>query len=483
MKIAVFITSYEFTRNYLETNSFQKIRKNAHLTLVVNGNIELSNVQREQFDEVLQYRDLNKRYSNLLYTLYMLRYRSLSSSFRYRARRQFPNIYWQWIYFRNHSMLRGPSTKEKSNEFKTTEDLIPNKEVRFLVRLLRLIQKFIFGKIRKLLFYFLASRVLFWISSRIIKSLIYRDSRNLWLDSSYDSILIPSSAHEPMVPLLIHEARKQKIRTILLVDNWDNLSSKSILWEKPDLLACWGPQSIDHAAKIQKMNPERCIAIGTPRIDSYFEIRHKPIPANFNFPYILFLGSSLPYNEAEFLERLDNEISKNPSAFFNHKVVYRPHPLRGGWKLVEVDKLQNVQIDPDIVDRYRSGDLRWNRSGVMPPLRNYPSLISNSTIIVTGLSSMIFEGSIFWKKCTVLAFDEPRNLTNPKRIFDEYLHFRGIDSLSNLDLAFSQDEAIKSVSKNLKNPIISDKHLVDEQLRKFIEFDSDGYSTRLSKII
>jgi hypothetical protein len=483
MKIAVFITGNEFIRNYLDSDAFKIIQKKAQLTLIINDSLEPTKQQIEVFDNVFKYRDSKSHISTWLYTLYMLKYRSLSSSFRYRARRQFPSSYWQFIYFQNHFMLPRKNDSQNSGDREKAESGKRSKKTRLATKSLRLIGSFMFGKIRKFSFYVAASKPVFWLSSRLLKGLYYKESLHLFLENNFDLILIPTSAYEPIVPRLIHESKKLKIKTILLVDNWDNLSSKSILWEKPDLLACWGKQSISHAVEVQGVNPEKCVAIGTPRIDPYFRLRQDKIPSNFEFPYILFLGSTLPYCEAEFLEKLDKEITTNPDTFLGHKVVYRPHPLRGGWKVVDVSKLRNVIIDPDLATRYQSGALRWNRSGIMPPLRNYPSLLSNSTIIVSGLSSMIFEGTIFWKKCTILAFDEPRNLTNPKRIYNEYIHFKGIEKLQNLTLTFSQAEAIESICNNLVNPIVSDAQAIDENLREFIEFGSDDYATRLSKII
>lgn len=486
-KIAIFISGNEYIRNYLHTDAFKDLQREFHLDLYIDSKLHLSPQQKMQFQEVYNYESFNPRYATWLYTVHMLRFRSLSSSFRYRARRQFPNIYWQFIYAKNHKMMIPRVIKEIRADSAVRGDgnLNQKHESLFKVarRIFKLIAKFSLSKIRKSIYFLISSRPFFNLTVFLLNLIDRKQHFEFNPNVYYDFLLIPSSAHEPLVPRLIYEAKKRNTKTILLVDNWDNLSSKSILWEKPHIVACWGPQSISHAVNIQGMQPNSCAAIGTPRIDHYFSVRHESIPSRFPFPYILFLGSSVPYEEAEFLAKLDSEITKDRDAFLRHKVLYRPHPLRGGWQLPDVHALRNTIIDPDLEERFRSGDLRYNRSGQMPPLDNYPNLLSNATIIVSGLTSMIFEGSIFWKKCTVLAFDEPFNLTNPRRMHEEYLHFRGIEKLPNLDLVFSQQDAIQSIRNNLSNPNVTRKDDIDKALSEFLLFDSTFYSARLNNLV
>jgi len=485
--IAIFISGNEFIRNYLHTDAFKDLRRDSNLDLYIDSKLYLSPQQRMQFQEVYNFQSFNPRYATWLYTVHMLRFRSLSSSFRYRARRQFPNIYWQFIYAKNHKVMIPRVIREVNTDLAVGGDRNLNQKYENLFKvarqIIKLSVKFFLGKIRKSVYFLVSSRPLFPLTVFLLNSINRKQHFEFNPSVHYEFLLIPSSAYEPLVPRLIYEAKKQNTKTVLLVDNWDNLSSKSILWERPNILACWGPQSISHAINIQGMQPNSCVAIGTPRIDHYFSVRHKSIPSQFSFPYILFLGSSVPYKEAEFLAELDSEITKDRDAFLRHKVLYRPHPLRGGWQLPNIHALHNTIIDPDLEERFRSGDLRNNRSGQMPPLENYPNLLTNATIIVSGLTSMIFEGTIFWKKCTVLAFDEPFNLTNPRRMREEYLHFRGIENLPNLDLVFCQQEAIQSIRNNLSNPNVIRKDDIDKALSEFLLFDSTSYSARLNNVV
>ena len=69
-------------------------------------------------------------------------------------------------------------------------------------------------------------------------------------------ILFPSSAYDPVAIDLTLIGKSHKITTFNLIDNWDNLSSKSILWVLSDFVGVWGQQSKEHAIDIQCYNPE-----------------------------------------------------------------------------------------------------------------------------------------------------------------------------------------------------------------------------------
>jgi hypothetical protein len=297
-----------------------------------------------------------------------------------------------------------------------------------------------------------------------------------------DYILIPSSGYESVSMCFILVAREKGIVSVLLVDNWDNLSSKSILWEKPDYLGTWGQQSTEHAIRIQSMTDVACFEIGTPRIDKYFHLDHSKIPRLYEEKYILFLGSSVPYNEAQFVALADELIaSHNQSKTSPLKLIYRPHPLRGGWDLPDFSRLVSTVLDRDLIQIVESGEIRWNRRVRLPNLTNYPSLISNCEFVVSGLTSMLIESSIFNKKCIALAIDEPMNITSPLALLREYEHFSGIENIPGLQLVSSVLEFQEAF---LAAILLSADSIVNgKTLEHFIYHDEFSYAERLKNKI
>jgi len=482
-RIAVIITKNEYVRNYLQTHAFESLSKNNEIHLFIKPHLEDYIDSHDIFESISEFPDFKKDVTGqLLFDLSMIKYKSLSSSFRYRIKRKFPSTSWQLQYLKSHPL---PSIKTRSETNIKTAKRWNKKVILFIKisKLVRLLTLYVLGKLLKVTYFALALPPFFKVSKFVIIRYLASESYKLEFLLNFDAVLIPSSAYEPYVPTLLRFTNRNSIPTLLLIDNWDNLSSKSILWEKPSLLACWGMQSIEHAVRIQGLARDQCIAIGTPRIDPYFKLRDHDLNSFFDFQYILFLGSSVPYDEAGFLLKLDDEIYRNPEIYGDIRILYRPHPLRGGWEVIDRMKLKRTLIDPDLSNAISSGSIRWNRNAKLPPLKNYPALLQNCLFAVTGLTSMIFEASIFGKECHALAFEEEDNITNPKRMLEEYVHFWGIEKLPNLHLHNSHELALEKIRNSVQNPTQIKRPDIDKQVSYFLHFDTNLYSERLCMLV
>jgi len=490
-KIAVIISRNEYVRNYLDSGAFQEVLSDNEVTLFLSPQLSITPAQKVGFSGVNFLPNLAKpNTGQLIFDLYMIRYRNRSSSFRYRIKRIFPPIYWQLNYLIKHRKSAFASNKiptsVQGHEFSFSSRIkkrLKRMNSRKILVFLQLLIALLKGKSKKLLYFGLGSKFLFRQSIRILRHKTRRDLESLDIFRDYSAVIIPSSAYEYHSSLIILNAKNTNTKTILLVDNWDNLSSKSILWEKPDVVACWGEQSKEHAVEIQKMPKHSVIPIGTPRIDPYFGLRQNEMQSKFNFRYILFLGSSVPYDEAGFLKKLDFEVSSNPEIYQNVKIIYRPHPLRGGWEAADISNLSLTILDPDLEEAYLSGAIRWSTNTKLPPLDNYAPLLANSEMVVSGLTSMIFEASIFGKYCCGLAFDEKWNLTNPKRLLEEYLHFHGIENLPNLDLFSEQDIALEKIRHFFLFGKKLDQKEIDDNLQFFLYHNDTSYAVRLRNLL
>lgn len=491
MKRVLFIlSSNEFKRNYLESNSLRDLSRNCELHLLILGNINVEPKLTKIFKSVTNFNLPNKSAkSQVIYDLYTIRYRKVSSSFKYRVQRRFPNLYWQYIYLKSHPP---ESAKTADSALKSEHWNTPTRQAIYIRNVISLVSVFkrfglllislIKGKIVKFLYYGFGSTILFLPVVSILKRLDTSYDQILDKFLNFDAVFIPSSGYEHHVPAILKKARKYSIFSVLLIDNWDNLSSKSILWEHPDLLACWGQQSIEHAINIQGIPRSKCIAIGTPRFSRYYDLRDADLLSEYPHDYILFCGSSVPYGEAQFLQELDAEVYGNPVIYGNTRIIYRPHPLRGGWEQVEMNRLRMTDLDEDLKESFLSGQIRWNRTNSLPPLERYPSLIQNANVVISGLTSMMLEASIFRKNCIVLAFDEPKNLTNPRKIMKEYLHFEGIERLPNLTICTIPKQAIQEVRTKFGAKSF-DQTIVDSNLKYFLHYDLTEYQIELTKIL
>ena len=483
MRIIIVISSQELVRNYLNSNALSSLAKKHDLYLLYKDTLTLQESSTLVFKEVSTFKAQDYlNISRLVQDLQMLRWKNKSSGFRYRIKRKFPPLKWEVIQIRDQIIGRiRMSEITFGNYFKRDKIL---SLVKIFLVCLYLSAVVVRKKLKKLILFAVSSRFIFPIAMRSLLFIRKKNTMisNYLLDNDFDLLLYPSSAYEPELIDIVNAARRFKVKSLMLVDNWDNLSSKTVISHKPDFIATWGDQSSTHAVEIQGFPRDRCFNLGTPRIDPYFF--HKPFDADasLEFQYILVVGSSAPYDEAGLIYKLDDEVSQNPNIYGEVKILFRPHPLRTSLDRVALENLKSTLLDTSVQKYYlRAGNQNLDRIP-LPPLDGYHQLIGNASIVVSGITSMMIEASIFNKKCLVMGFDEASNITNPAMMLSVYPHFQGIENLPNLKVCRDQESLIQEVRLHFQG-ITRLKDFSKEELSYFIYSDSKPYPERLLLLV
>ena len=323
------------------------------------------------------------------------------------------------------------------------------------------------------------SKISYFILEKLIKN--YSTSlRHNQLISNYDLIVIPNSGFDSDFDYLIKLSKNNSVLSYMLVDNWDNLSSKSIMMFKPSYLAVMSEQCLNHAIEIQGISREKIYIIGNSR----FEIYKNPKKPVFDFKYILFAGCNLPYNEINALKVISKSIEDKKL-----KIIYRPHPWRqkrNNENFDELDKLSNVIIDPQISTAFNKiGDVNFQ-----PELDYYNNLIKNSIYVISPLSTFVLEALICKKPVIVLIEDEINNFTSPLMVYNNYKHFEDIHHISNCYLLnnlnnfssfhfklFKEDNYIEeSKNKGIKYHVLFDE-------KKYLNYLLNSFDKIIEKIL
>jgi hypothetical protein len=427
-KILFIINSDLYIRNYLNTNVLQNISKYHDLNLIVSKDVvnikKLNNLKF--FKGFFFHNKWKENFFFLFNDLFIWENKKLSSSFNYRMKRNFLS-YPKW---------------------------------------------------RKFFIYIFSNRFFITFFGNLLLQILNNKDLNYYINKINPEIIIsPISGLELSTFILPSICKKKKIKSLFLVDNWDNISSKSLFFKKPDLLGVWGEQSRSHAIKIQKFEKKNVFNIGTPRFDIYFKKRTKK---KIGFKYILFCGTAVTFDEEKALTKINDILEKNKSFFGNCKVIYRPHPWRQSNKFIDIKKLTSVIMDSQLKKNYF---LKKFDVDFQPSLSHYPSLISNSEFVVGGLTSMIVESLILKKNYLALAFAD-ENFTNQKDILNNFEHLKIIKKIKNITICNNIDN--KDLEKKLKilwiNKNIYKKNL-DRYLKRIIYFDNFKYYQRLMKYI
>lgn len=300
-------------------------------------------------------------------------------------------------------------------------------------------------------------------------------------EGGFDLIVHPSNAYEATGSDLVRTTRGTPTRVLALIDNWDNLSSKTVLWAQPDHLAVWGEQSRQHAVDIQGVPADRVSAIGTPRFDAYFTARIARPPSPYPSPYVLFVGAALAVDELSALRVLDEEIAGDPDTYGDLRVVYRPHPWqqpRAVPAAFEADAFRRTVLDVQLAEAMAAGWLGTERNELQPDLDWYPPLLTNALAVIGPLTTMLLEGSLCHRPVIALAHDDGVHFTTPSQTLRWYRHFEGVEDIEGLVICPDLAELPDVLRRTLAAPQ-PDLARLDASLEHFLHHDERPYGARL----
>ena len=448
-KIVFLISSEIFYRNYISTGVV-KFLENEYKDVEILIRDDLQQPERSRIKKYKISPEHENRHYQYLKIL-SWRYRKLSRTFKFR--------------FLRTSQFKFIPRADLKNRKKIVNTIISN--FKSAKRRLKVIT--------------LAHLLIYPLTKYFFQYILKPDNEiSLYLKTTKpDVVIMPSSAYDPVVLDIISICQQEDIKTILLVDNWDNLSSKSILWRRPDFVGVWGEQTKKHAIEIQGLKEEQIKCLGTPRFEQYFEKRDLELDSHFNFKYVLFVGQSLPSDERRIVQLIDNILSSPTFKDNGIKLVYRPHPWAMDQGIAAVEAYESVVIDPQISAKKLDLD---RVEKFQPSLDYYPSLLQNAEFVVSSLTSMLIEASIFSKRVIAIAHNEPNNYTSPHRLLTEYKHFEGIEKLPNVKITQNEADFMDQFKYFLGDIELLDQQSVDMNLMYFLNYKGT-YFKRLLKML
>jgi len=453
-KILICFSHNHYIRNYLLTNAFDELEKKFECFYIADySNIsKKSKILLKNKNNFLGYFDIDKNIQDIhgqIFEIHLFRYFFKSKSFSQRIRVRF-----------NFHLV---------DCFKKPFILTP---FRILLRYYRGLKRFIIRWPYGFLSFFETFEHIMYNkippNSKILKYI---------KDIKPNLVLIPTSATDIGGIDCVRICNDENINSMYLVDNWDNLSSKTIIRFKPDYIATWGQQTLEHAEKIQGINKDSCKIIGTARYDQYFKKRHENLKSNFDFKYILFLGTSHRFNEEEVIVKLNHLIDNNQK-FKDIKIVYRPHPWRQGEQTF-FNNLKNVIMDPDIMGVFNDNENDYNS----PNPEYYPSLLKNCEFVVGGIQSMMIETAIFGKIFLALIHDDKKNVSSMHNVFKRYEHFKGVKKIESMIFCDNIEDLDNKFNESWENKNSVDLKKIDQQRNHILYNDEKSYQTRLTELI
>jgi len=476
LKKLIIITSPLYIRNYIETDAFKDIiDKETFIVCTENINNKTAVVNHSNFAGEFGLSKINESLFSFMTLLLMYKNRHVGKGF--------------YFYFKTRNVaIYFPSLrlKRKAKEW-CTNVLCRSLIVRVLEGIRPLLQP-----IRLLKFLLIIIIDSLGLTNSVVK--LYRNTlpKNKGLMSIIDRvdpdlILAPNGGLDPYTNDVMFLSRnRNNCKTMLLIDNWDNLCSKSRFLLEPDYLCVWGEQAKGHAERMHELDSSKIFLAGSPRFEVYYEYlnnnkREEKCKGVVSFPYILFAGCWPAFDEIGVLEILNGLLDKYKDILPSQcKILYRPHPWGENYDKLDFLKsknLKNIEIDPQMSKNSRPDDYT-RRTDFQPELDYYPILLDNSEFVICPLSSIIIESSIMNKKVLALAHEDGKSFLTPAMMYRNSDYFDRLSDLKSLKILHD----LKNID-DLFYQMIKTNDFVDRNaLGYYIVEDNQPYCKRIASI-
>jgi hypothetical protein len=364
-----------------------------------------------------------------LYSVNQVIKRSYSKSFSARFRR---------LYFSSLNL--------KSNNLSTKQKIVGSIYVfRQFVGFTRrnLLQTFSFIPGLNFIFY----PLLLKIFKKKVESI--KHSKFNFMNSVKSQILIfPSSGAEQVVFELFELARIENKKTLMVIENWDNLTSKTTFPINPDFITVMGKKSMIQAHDIHEIPIENIFITGLPKFEKIIEQRSVQQHKESNYPRIklLYLGYSLPYNEHRAITLIHGKLLEilGKDGF---ELTYRPHPQRQN-RFFEDDLTiplsENFKFDLQNL-------MTLSKLKILPTIDlDYVSHLKSFDLIVTTPTTMSLEIMLLGIPCLIDGLNDGVHVTSPFFTLAQYLHQEDLLEIPELQIATNCEELTTRIEFFLK---------------------------------
>ena len=396
--LGLFIGSEFHARSLIESNVFNLLLEKYKMTVFTTPDIKKNFIQNDALYSLIEI-IINRKLANL-FALHLklgtIRYYKRSKSYRFRIQR-----YILGDYYPNQNFSA--------------------KGLWFL--------KIVFKSIGISFRYILSRKIIYLIvQKKYLKQIEQLLDDNIFDGSRFDLLLSWCQTTEPTALAPIVFGKKYGIPSMVVVDNWDNLSSKSIFPIEPDALVCFGSHSEEFARKIQQFKSTKIFAIGSAR----FEIYREHILGKLKIEKVdyLYAGSSIAMEDVEVLEILHNYSISNG---LDKKFRYRRHPYPQGPKI----NLAELRI--------KFSTINFEEIKSLESLAQTRDSLLKSRILISMPTTFLLEGLLCGIPTILLSLKSTQIRTSSRMMLENLEHLTGIESVQGMQLANSSAELLELI--------------------------------------
>lgn len=296
---------------------------------------------------------------------------------------------------------------------------------------------------------------------RLSNTSVY-DFKNLLEKLRISKLVLLTSGYDNMSFLIQLIHKNLPIQYYMLIDNWDNPSSKSIIPKMYRKIGVWNAQQIEEIKVVSKLDYSKCKVIGSIYADRVYNnyrrnLKVKPTNrVNHINKTLLFIGQQNKSDEALEVLNLYKFIKARNSPY--NELVYRPHPISGqNQKIMRNGKWEDLEIELDL------------REDI--DLREYDGIVCLPT-------TMLFE-VVISKVPTIIYIPQHKSYRRDPFTMWKYMHFNPLKS----ELPFPLVNNYDMLKKTLKKEIVAPKNFSNEILDSLFPKFENTYEDRIINLL
>lgn len=402
-KLLVYLSSNFYVRSFFSGQIVDTLLENFDLTLAVTSDLSLPEISKRIKVVKIEKGKLSESLFPKYLDASLIRNIYKSSSFRFRLQRFIFGDYPKPLGFSPKGLMR-------------------------FIRAVFLSMPLIYGAICSLYKYSAIAR------SQILPMLVQEE---------FKIVICWCQSMEPAALETVLAARETSTKSILVFDNWDNLSSKAVLLEKPDFLICFGENSKRFAEKIHGVAPSSIFALGSARFDVYLDGKNRDLNSRRE---VLIIGSSIALEDKTILDFISKKLYElsRESSLRDFKFMYRPHPAPQGISI----NMSNWDYPNIEIDKYSLEIL----SGITTTWQDQKSLaimLASKKLVIAAPTTFLLEALLSGCKVIVPALPVKGINTTIRKMLSELEHLKNLESLPNLLIVNHWEDFWKQIESAL----------------------------------
>jgi hypothetical protein len=341
--------------------------------------------------------------------------RSKSSTFKFSLQRTFRSDY--WFFPLRLGLIKG--LRQTFHNLKT---------VLWNLRKKRLTVLYFFKPFR--VFAFLRKR-------RLGKSQILPDEIRV---GGYDWLIIPCHAIDELMTDYIAEAKEIGVKSLVAIDNWDNLTSKSVYVVKPDYITVMGGRCIEHARDIHEIDSSSVLPFGLPRFDAYrLHQQRNSVPMVKPKKRILYAGFSVAHSEKRVVDAIADHVEKK-YGFESVEVHYRPHPI-------PIKRIDPYELRNKNTVLFNHGDLKRTRLPGMSS--DFLDSMLQADVVIGAPTTLMLEAMLLGRPCVIDLTTDKFHRTTASNSAKHYVHMRDLLAIPGLKVGRTLEEVVSAIDELL----------------------------------